>query len=188
MKTFKPNISIKLVVLCAIFLFSGQAYALLIDPATTAIALSGNETGQSQIDAVLDAAFDPDLVELYKMDVGGPESGPLQGSYETTFNNTPSDPADADIVYVGGDIVGPDAYLLVKDGNQTPAWYLFYLTGLGWDGMDTLDLNNFWPNQGAISHVTLYGIQSVPEPATAFLVGLGLIGIVAIGKKRIFKK
>ena len=188
MKTFKPNISIKLLVLCAIFLFSGQAYALLIDPAITAFELSGNETGQAQIDATLDAFFDPDLIELYKMNVGGPESGALQGSYETTFSNSPSDPADADIVYMGGDFVGPVARLLVKDGNQSPAWYLYNLTVLGWDGMATLELENFWPNQGAISHVSLYGTQSVPEPATAFLVGLGLIGIVAIGKKRIFKK
>jgi len=177
-----------LILTVAIFLFSGQAYALLIDPATTLIALSGNETSQTQIDAVLEAAFDPDLIELYKMDVGGTESGPLQGSYETTFSDTPSDPADADIVYVGGDIVGLPAYLLVKDGNQKPAWYLFYLTGLGWDGMDALDLDNFWPGNGAISHVTLYGIRSVPEPATVFLIGIGLIGIATIGRKRIFKK
>jgi hypothetical protein len=127
------------------------------------------------------------VTEQYKQDVGGGESGPLAGSYSTIFTNTPGDPSGAIITYTGGNIVS-NAYLFVKDGNQTPAWYLFNLTasGLNWNGTDTLNLSGFWPNQGAISHVSLFGGSStpVPEPATLSLLGMGLLGFAAVQRRR----
>jgi hypothetical protein len=114
----------------------------------------------------------------------GVEVGDLAGSYETEFFNDPDDPEDATIEYSGGPIVGPTAFLLVKDGNSTPAWYLFNLTSLGWDGMETLELTDFWVGRGAISHVTLYGgATSVPEPATLSMVALGLLGVGAVRRR-----
>ncbi len=178
--------------LCALLLTVGQAYALDIVPNDA--LLNGTsftpyvENSQSAIAAALDARFEPDLVELYKEDFSpNIESGFLAGSYNTTFNNTATDPSGATIEYTGGAII-TNAYLLVKDGNTNPWWYLFDLTesGLNWDGMETLSLSGFWPNTGAISHVTLYGgAAPVPEPGTIVLMGLGLVGLAGIGRKKI---
>jgi hypothetical protein len=120
---------------------------------------------------------------LYLQNTGDPsDSGPLSRSYSTTFS-PPTDPSGATITYGAGSFVGPTAFLLVKDGNQTPAWYLFNLTSLvGWDGKETLELSNFWPQQGSISHVALYGTP-VPIPTAAWLLGTGLIGLVAIRRR-----
>jgi hypothetical protein len=125
-----------------------NAEALTITPGTLATA-TGNQTSQSQINTAI-APIIGSASLLYKQDVGGPETGSLAGSYETTFYNTALDPKDALIDYVGGPIVAGTAWLLVKDGNNSPAWYLFNLTTLGWNGTDDLNINNFWPGNGAI--------------------------------------
>jgi len=183
----KKRIIISLTVCLA--LSAMQAQALLITPGME--ALSGNETSQAQIDAAI-ASFIGSASLLYKQDVGLPESLlPLAGSYDTTFFNEPLDPGAADIVYMGGAIVGPDAYLLVKDGKQSPSWYLFWLSdgvgSLNWDGMETLELRDFWPAQGAISHVSIYGETSaVSEPGTMLLLGTGLACLA--GMERAHKK
>jgi len=166
---------------------SATAHALQITPGTTAIA-TGNETGQAAIDAIILPLIAPST-ELYKQNVGdAADSGSLAGSYTTTFSNSPLDPADATITYSGGSIVGPTAYLLVKGGSQTPAWYLFDLTFLGWDGMATLDIEGFWPAQGSISHVALYGTAGTPRVpdagSTLAMLGVGL-ALVAWARRKL---
>lgn len=160
------------------------ANALNITPATMP-QWTGTDTSQAAINTAI-APIIGSAVELYKSDVGTGESGALAGSYETTFSNTPSDPEDATTVYGTGDIVGAPAFALVKDGNSTPAWYLFNLTALGWDGMDTLYFTDFWPGKGAISHVALYGTQtSVPDGGmTAVLLGLGMVGLGVMARRK----
>jgi hypothetical protein len=103
--------------------------------------------------------------------------------------NTPSDPKDGTIVYDGGAFIDSASWLEVKDGNQNPFTYLFNITGL-WNGMETITLNNFWPSNGAISHVVIWGgtagqcepgdprcepPTNMAEPGTLLLFGMGLI-------------
>ena len=113
--------------------------------------------------------------------MGDPDEGPFAASYSTSFFNTPSDPADATISYISGPkITAEDIYLLVKDGKHTPAAYLFDIST--WNGTDSLVLTGFWPDGGAISHVTIYksGTARVPDGgATLMLLGIGLSGLVA---------
>jgi len=159
-----------------------RAEALTITPSSP-IVLSGNQTSQSAIDAYIAATLG-DAGLLYKQNVGGPEEGSLAGSYTTTFSNTVTQPEDATITYVAGmQYVGPTSYLLVKDGNNSPAWYLFNLSNLGWDGKETLNLQDFWVGRGAISHVTLYG-TALPEPATLSLLAVGLVGTAVLRRRR----
>lgn len=176
---------IVLAALAALVLTAVPAQALVISPSDGVLNVTrweGNQTSQSQIDAIIGPILGSS-VELYKNDVGEGETGALAGSYDTTFVPA-TDPSGATIVYTGGLAVGPTAYMLVKDGASTPAWYLFNLTALGWNGTDTLELQSFWPQQGAISHVTLYGsTASVPEPGLLALMGIGLTGM-GIGLRR----
>jgi hypothetical protein len=42
-----------------------------------------------------------------------------------------------------GSIIGNNRFLLVKDLEQVPAWYLYNLTAHGWNGTEDLVLSNF---------------------------------------------
>ena len=164
-----------------VFLPAAQVEALTITPATTATA-TGNQTSQAQIDAYIAGILGTAELQ-YKQNVDGSEVGFLANAYQTEFFNTASNPTDATISYSGGGsyIAGP-AYLLVKDGNNSPAWYLFNLTALGWDGKATINLQDFWAGKGAISHVAIYG-TAVPEPATLSLLAAGLLGACLIRRR-----
>ena len=131
-----------------------------------------------------------DLVLYYKADVGGSDSGMFAASYDTTFANTATDPEDALIQFISGASIGcPECYLAIKDGNQDPSYYFYNLSG--WDGTEAISLENFWPQQGAISHVSIWGREDgggqqeeIPEPLTLALVGLGLLAAGSVRRRQ----
>jgi hypothetical protein len=164
-----------------------EASALSITPSNPAPFLTTNLNSQSQIDALINATLNPDPTLVYKQNQGGPETGSFAASYSTSFFNTPTDPQDATISYVSGPDIKTsfsNIYLLVKDGNQTPAAYLFNISSL-WNGTDPLVMTGFWPQQGAISHVSIYasgsGSAQVPDGGTTvMLLGSALAGLGAL--------
>jgi hypothetical protein len=125
------------------------------------------------------------LTSQYKMNVGDAnDSGPFAGSYTTTFANSATDPADATISLDNGatPINCGGCLLVVKDGNQSPAQYVFDLSLIGM--IENIFLTGFWPDNGAISHVEiLTGVSPVPVPAAVWLFGTALIGFVGLSRK-----
>lgn len=147
---------------------------------------SGPETSQAAIDVAI-AAFLGTSTELYKENVGdGFDTGSAAGWYSTTFSNSALDPMDADIVWGAGSFISDATHLLVKDGKGPPGWYLFDISA--WDGQMDIQLRNFWPGSGAISHVTIYGGgRDVPEPGPLGLLGIGFIALYVARRRRFLK-
>ena len=150
------------------------------DPDTAVYTMNG-PSNNNAADIMAITGF-TNTILLYKDNVGGSEEGSFQGSYETVFSNTNSDPSNADLTYGGGPLITTAQWLEVKDGNQMPSTYLFDISG--WDGKMLIDMNNFWPNQGAISHVTIWGITVIPLPAAFPLFGTGLGLLAFLGWRR----
>ncbi len=181
--------TLKSILAVAVFAVVPAAQALVILPDSGVFGVSrwtGTQTSQSEINTVIAPIISPS-VELYKHDYGNAlPSGVLDDSYETVFSG--SGPNHATLTYQGGDIVGGNPFLLVKDGKGPPAWYLFDLGAFGWNGTETLELKNFWLDiSGAISHVTLYGTRTtqVPESAaTILLMGLGILIVGVMARRK----
>ena len=190
------------VAVCALIGFMpAKAEALSLTPADADCTASGNP---SEEDFLVDTcgATEP-LTFQYKSNVGGSDEGPFAGSYSTAYFNTPQDPSDATISYDGApdpviNCITADCWLVVKDGvGHVPSIYGFDITG--WNGTDPIILTGFWPNEGAISHVSIYsgpggsggggggtggGGGGLPEPATLSLFGLGMLGTAWRARRR----
>lgn len=170
---------------------ASQAHALTLSPGmATWTSLTTSNFGQAAVEAIVGVS---PLGLVYKQDQGGSESGNGMGYYTTAFTyESFGDASGATITYDGPlNISCPSCFLIVKDGNHTPAQYIFNIST--WNGTDTITLPGFWVGQGAISNIAIWnnanssvggggGVGSlVPEADTyaMLLAGLGLVGFAA---------
>jgi len=172
----KKKLSALVACLTLVVLASNSAMASFNLTPTSGLKLhEGPETSNAAITAWLktNGYTQP---EIYKSNVGEDEEGDGAPYYDTTYFNSPSDPSDALIEWVVGQTKIVASHLVVKDGFQSPGWYLFDISA--WDGMEDIKLTGFWPQQGAISHISIYGsLTAVPEPTSIglFLLGMGCV-------------
>lgn len=194
MERFK-NLAIT-ALLAAAALIAAPAQADLIltgDDATYTSADFCNTNSNSELLSCLVEEIDLGT-EQYKSEVPSGEEGDLAGSYAVTYSN---ENHDFELVYTGGDTASGDPlWLLVKDGKHDPAWYLFDLSALGWNGMETIIGTCLWGSiddagactttSGSISHISIFSeTTTVPEPGTLMLFGGALLGLAMRRRRQI---
>ncbi len=150
--------------------YAGLAQAVLnITPATTPQWTTNINKQLSESELKTLVKYNGSLTQVYKANVGSKdkpdtvEEGIAQSFYATTFANILLDPADATITWNGPSWIDcPACYLVVKDGNHDPVQYVFNIGA--WNGQETINLTNFWPGNGAISHVEIWSSVSAWSP------------------------
>ncbi len=189
MKTTQTRIK-WLVPALLLLLVSSQAQAVILltpDNATATTEDNSNLTTLSAVNTAFSTAYE-DLVLLWKgeTDKGTTgQDGSLEDAYLWNFD-MPVNSGTIDHIANQAAADCPTCILIVKDGNGSPAQYLFDLGD--WDGLEQIALSGFWPRkEDAISNVAIWGgTTSVSEPSVLILMSLGLMGLVFSGKRKRF--
>jgi hypothetical protein len=146
------------------------------------VAASAAGSGAGVVQSLSESALTPVIVE----------TGPFASAYQTAFASSASFPEDASITYgSGGAIDASSLYLYVRGTVSGPAYYIYdlFAPAIGWNGLDGLMLQDFWPGAGSIEQLSIVGVRqtAVPEASSLALLMLGL-GVFAWSRVRTRKR
>ena len=164
---------------------SASAVPMMITAGVTPAVMQGDNNSQAEINALI-TPFIGETSFLYKGTPNGAEEGLYRNSYSMSWNLSGLQPESFAVRYDGGYRFIP-TFLLVKDGNASPNWYLYNVMNWNW----TIYGQGFFPNQGGISHVSVWGIRQCEYPredvpdggATAVLLGLSCAGLAMVKRR-----
>ena len=168
--------------------FSSSGFALTInDPGVVGIIDAG--TQNSSVDNEIDWAN-------YLLSLGANATtfhdGNIPPDGVTEYYETSSTDYNGTLtggLQIGGATPNVSGYdwVLGKYDGQNAGYVLFYMPG---SSIPEFSYSIWGDNVGQyqLSHVTVFGSTPVPEPGTIVLMGLGLVGLAGMGRKRLFKK
>jgi hypothetical protein len=127
------------------------------------------------------------LTQVYKYNASGSESGGFASSYQGTYTPSLLAAQDATISYGSGSVIsGTAIYLLVKDANLSPKWYIFNISS--WNGTEQIKVDGYFPQQLGILYVSIFsgqgGATKVADAGSSLaLLGLGLAALGLVQRK-----